>query len=165
MKFLQWRPWLKIAKIDIGFVETEDVSINIYLSGCKLNCEECFSPHLKDFNSGKDASVDEVMDVVKERFELTKTVCFLGGNPPDNKNIGELTKQVKELGGIVWVYSGYDFEDIKDKEWVKYCDYIKAGPYIKELASMNYSYASTNQKLYKRESDKWIMEECYASVS
>lgn len=103
--------------------------------------------------------------MVKERFELTKTVCFLGGNPPDNANIDELTKRIKELGGTIWVYSGYNFEDIKDKEWVKFCDYIKAGPYIKELANKEYSYASTNQKLYKRESDKWIVEEHYASVS
>jgi len=156
---------MKISKIDIGFVETDDISINIYLSGCKLNCEECFSPDLKDFNSGQNVSIDEVVDMVKERFELTKTVCFLGGNPPDNSNIEELTKRIKDLGAKVWVYSGYNFEDIKDKEWVKYCDYIKAGPYMKELVNTDYSYASTNQKLYKRESDKWTTEEWYASIS
>ena len=157
---------MKISKIDTGFIETNDISTNVYLNGCKLNCKECFSPELKDFNSGQEISIDELIEMIKERFELTKTVCFLGGNPPDNNNIEELTKRVKELGGTVWVYSGYNFEEIKDKEWVKFCDYIKAGPYKKkELANKEYSYASTNQKLYKRESDKWVVEDCHAGVS
>ena len=156
---------MRIAKVDIAFNDTDDISINVWLPGCRLNCDECFTPELKNFNAGFEVPIEDVIGMIEERLEMTKTVCFLGGNPPDHKDIEELTRKVKELGTTVWVYSGYDFERIQGERWIDNCDYIKAGPYKKELASIEYSYASTNQKLYKRESDKWIMEECNASIS
>ena len=122
---------MKIAKVDIAFNDTDDVSINVWLPGCKLSCDECFTPELKNFNAGFEVSIEDVMGMVEERLELTKTVCFLGGNPPDHKDIEELTRRAKELGATVWVYSGYEFEKIQDEEWVNNCDYIKAGPYEK----------------------------------
>lgn len=156
---------MKIAKIDIGFVDTDDVSINVFLPGCKLNCKGCFTPELKDFNAGFEVPMDEVLDQIKGRMELTSTVCLIGGNPPDHKDITEFVKKLKELNAIIWVYCGYEFEKVKSEEWVRYCDYIKAGPYIQHLYNKNYRFASTNQKLYKNDSGKWILEEQYASIS
>lgn len=152
---------MRIAKIDIAFNDADDVSINVWLPGCKLNCKGCFTPDLKKFNAGFDVPMNEVLDRVKERMELTKIVCLIGGNPPDHENILELTKRIKELGATVWMFSGYEFEKIKNEEWVRYCDYIKAGPYMEELQSKDYRYASTNQKLYKQECGKWKIVEEY----
>lgn len=152
-----------ISKIDISFNDTNDISsINVWVPGCKLNCEGCFTPELKDFNAGFDVPLEEIIDKIKERMELTNTVCFIGGNPPDYKDINKLIKAVKDLGVTIWLYSGYEFEEIKDKSWVQYCDYIKAGPYIKEKENKDYRWASTNQKLWKRQdSNKWEVEEQY----
>jgi len=153
---------MKISKIDIGFVETDDVSINVYLSGCNLNCKGCFSPELKDFKAGYEISVDELIETIKGKFDLTKTVCLLGGNPPDNNDLIDIVKKIKDVGGNIWLYSGYGFEDIKNKEWVQYCDYIKAGPYIESMESKDYRWASTNQKLYhKDKGGKWEIVEEY----
>jgi anaerobic ribonucleoside-triphosphate reductase activating protein len=153
------RPCTNVARIDIGFLETDDISINVWLPGCRLNCKNCFSPELKRFDCGEKILIDDLIDAVRQRSELTKTVCLIGGNPPDNENINEIAAGLKKIGMTVWLYTGYEFSKIQNCKWLQHCDYVKTGPYISELDSNNYRFASTNQKLFRRIDGVWKVEE------
>ena len=48
----------------------------------------------------------------------------------------------------VWLYTGYDWEDICDLEIMKYIDVLVDGKFVSKLASLKYKWAgSTNQRV------------------
>lgn len=122
----------------------EEVTLCINISGCPIHCPGCHSPHL-----WQDDGDPLTKEAVKELIESNKgisCIAFMGG---DNNPayINELAKYIKEeypLLAIAW-YSGAD--EISSAIDCTNFNYIKIGPYIKELGGLDCP--NTNQKLFK----------------
>ena len=127
---------------DITFAEVPDeISLSIAITNCQGRCEGCHSPHLRE-NIGSDLllALPELLD----KYDgLITCVCFLGeGN--DGQSLIEAIKIANNRGLKTCLYSGRESCDIY--KYVK-LDYLKTGPYIKDLGGL--TTMGTNQRMYK----------------
>ena len=134
---------LKYKDVLVTFSEIPgEVSLCINLTGCQIHCEGCHSPHLWE-DIGTPLTKEELEALIKKNEGIT-AVCLMGG---DN-NVVELWAVAKYLREntslkIGW-YSGKKL--LKDTP-LEYFDYIKTGPYKKDLGGLNS--VTTNQRFYE----------------
>lgn len=138
---------IKYVETEVVFREIPDeITLAINISNCPCHCEGCHSSYLAE-DIGKELTIGELDSLIKSNSGIS-TVSFMGGDI-DPSYIIELAKYVKEVYPelkIAW-YSGR--QEINDtvKESLAYFDFIKVGPYIKELGPLDSR--TTNQRFYK----------------
>lgn len=126
----------------------------LWVSGCNHHCPECHNPQTWDPNSGipfDKSAYQELMDSLN--FDYISGLTISGGDPlfPDNRStIWSICKTVKDTypDKTIWLYTGYEWEEINDLDIIKLIDVIVVGPYKKELRDVTYPWAgSTNQRV------------------
>ena len=149
---------MKYAKIDkFEIVNGEDVGISVYTYGCIFHCKNCFNSELWDLDRGEiwtDDTTDYLISLVKS--SNISRVSFLGGEPLLDRNIDELKRILKRLREEfpkiqIWVYSGYTYEQIKDRnlnDLLSYIDILVDGRYVDELRDYTLKFrGSSNQRV------------------
>lgn len=142
----------KIRKMDIS--NGPGVRVSIFFQGCPFHCENCFNPETWDFDEGKEFN-DEVINHILELANKSHItgLSILGGEPMHPKNIDNTTKLAKEFkekypSKDIWVWSGFLFDDLKDKEVLRYIDVLVDGQYKDELHDFRLKYrGSSNQRV------------------
>lgn len=83
---------------------------SIYLAGCNHACPGCHNPESWSFEGGREMSVQEVMEIVREEdFNVTLT----GGDPMCSAEaVLPLARAVREAGKTLWIYTGYEWEEL-----------------------------------------------------
>ena len=142
----------KIRKMDIS--NGPGVRVSIFLQGCAFKCKNCFNPETHDFNGGLEFN----QDVVNQVLELANKdhiagLSILGGEPMHPKNI-EATKMLakafkeKYPDKTVWVWSGFLFDNLKDKDALNYIDVLVDGQFVEQLRDpMLHWKGSSNQRV------------------
>lgn len=134
---------MKYLNTMVTFSEFPDeISLCINITGCKFHCPGCHSPELWNENKGKDLSQRALERLISENEGIT-CVGFMGGQP-DIVNM--LAERVYNLGLKVGWYWGGD--SIPKEIDIKWFDYIKIGPYIKEKGGLDNP--NTNQRFYAK---------------
>ncbi len=125
---------------------------SIYFAGCGHACPECHNPQSWAFDGGREMSVEDILTVVdRERFNVT----FSGGDPMyQAEALVPLARAIKERGYTLWVYTGFVYETIKDREpyasLLRYVDVLVDGPYVAALRSPDLPFrGSSNQRILK----------------
>ena len=142
----------KIRKMDIA--NGPGVRVSIFLQGCTFHCPECFNPETHDFAGGKELS-DEVLQQLMQlcSADHIKGLSILGGEPLHPKNIAgttQIAKMFKEKfpHKTLWIWTGFLYENIKDREIFNYVDVLVDGLFEKKLANPMLQYrGSSNQRL------------------
>lgn len=141
-----------IRKMDIA--NGPGIRVSIFMQGCAFHCKNCFNSDTWDFNGGKeftDETIVKVIDLCKE--DHVKGLSILGGEPLHPMNIEgttELARTFKEIypNKNIWLWSGFTFEQVKDKEIMKYIDVMVDGQYVDELHSPILKWkGSSNQRV------------------
>ena len=142
----------KIRKMDIS--NGTGVRVSIFVQGCHFHCEGCFNPETWDFKLGKEYTLDienKLLDLCKSDY--IEGLSILGGeplNPINIKDVINLSKRFKELypNKNIWLWTGYLFEDIIDKEILKYIDVLVDGNFKIDLKDPRLKYCgSKNQRV------------------
>lgn len=131
------------------------VRTTIFVTGCTLNCKNCFNKEYQDFDYGNIWSNEETNNIINLlQNNIIEGLTILGGEPFDNSEdlltiVKEIRKNTKKS---IWIFSGYIFEElIKDNtnlEILKLCDILVDGPYIEELKNLSLKFrGSENQRL------------------
>ena len=144
--------YCEIKKYDIA--NGDGVRVSLFVSGCRNHCPGCFNPETWDFNYG-DLYTEDVEKEITEALkpEYISGLTVLGGDPFEPENIEvvtELCKRVKELypEKTIWVYTGYYFEDFKDREIMKYIDVLVDGPFEMDKKDISLRFrGSSNQRI------------------
>lgn len=112
----------------------------LWVAGCSLHCKHCQNPETWDYNSGilfdKNAE-QELLNSLKSDYIAGLTVS--GGHPLDPNNyqaVLGLCKKIRKIFGdskTIWVYTGYEWKQVKDLEIMKYIDVLVDGSFIEEL--------------------------------
>ena len=127
----------------------DEISLGINLSLCPHRCPGCHSSYLQT-DCGNELTTDIIDDLINKHSGIT-CVLFLGGDN-DKASLVSFAKHIKNSYDLLvgW-YSGESALDLS--YYGQYFDYIKVGPYIKELGPLNSP--TTNQRLYfiKRDSN------------
>lgn len=132
-------------------------ALEVYVSGCTMGCPGCHNEELWDFSLGDKFTPEWLNELVKKinaNKNLIKRVWILGGEPldQDQKQMAKLIKGVRACGVEVWLFTGHGIDSVP-VDMFKLCDYIKCGPYRKELYGENTQFgvtlSSTNQYIVK----------------
>ena len=137
-----------IRKMDIS--NGPGVRVSIFMQGCPFHCKNCFNPETWDFEGGKEFTQETIE--LSDKNEV-KGLSILGGEPMAPTNIegtAKLAKAFKEKypEKNVWAWSGYKYEQIKDKDALKYIDVLVDGNYEDNLHDPTLKWkGSSNQRV------------------
>lgn len=132
----------------------EGLRVVLWVSGCSHACKNCHNPVTWDPEEGlefDDDALNEIYDELAKPYISGLTLS--GGDPlyPGNRDVvGRLIRMIKQKfpDKDIWLYTGYQWGDIKDIEFIKYVDVLVDGEFIEELKDENYHWAgSSNQKV------------------
>ena len=142
----------KIRKTDIS--NGAGIRVSIFMQGCTFHCKNCFNQETWDFNGGKEFN-DETIKMVLELCDndYITGLSILGGEPLHPNNIDgtmKLAKAFKEKypSKSLWIWSGFTFDKLEDKEIIKYIDVLVDGRYQDELHDFRLKWrGSSNQRV------------------
>lgn len=145
--------YAQIRKYDIA--NGPGVRTTIFLTGCTLNCKNCFNKEYQNFHFGKvfdEKAFDEVMDCLSDAN--ISGLSVLGGEPFDNlAGLREfITKVRAKTEKDIWVYSGYTFEELLEKDGamdvLKNIDVLVDGRFVEDLKDLKLKFrGSSNQRI------------------
>lgn len=139
---------MKYLDTKIVFREVPDeISLAINITGCPCNCDGCHSPYLAE-DAGEILS-EKALSALIVAYPGITCVCFMGGDAYKQEII-DLFRFIKERYGLktCW-YSGREMD--YGYRGLRYLDFIKAGPYIKEKGPLDSP--TTNQRFYQVDYD------------
>jgi anaerobic ribonucleoside-triphosphate reductase activating protein len=127
----------------------------IWVQGCRRNCPGCINPHTHEHKAVKLLDPKELGNHLAQISD-TIGITISGGEPFEQaEGCAVLAEVVKKHGKSVMVFSGFDFEQIKDSEitgikrFLGNIDLLVAGPYIQELKCESRLWrASSNQTVH-----------------
>ena len=132
----------------------DGLRVVLWVAGCNHHCKECQNPITWDVNGGlefTDAEKKEIFDELDKSY--VSGITFSGGDPlhPANKDtVLALAKEIRKKypKKTIWLYSGYEWEEVKDWEIVKYLDVMVDGKFKIELLDPQlYWKGSSNQRV------------------
>ena len=83
------------------------------------------------------------------KHRLLDGITLSGGDPFFQEK--ECVSLIDLLPGInVWVYTGFEYDQIRYTELAKRADVLVTGKFVQELACEGKMYGSTNQKIIRR---------------
>lgn len=144
--------YAKIRKMDIS--NGPGVRVSIFMQGCAFHCPNCFNPETHDFQGGSEFNEQTIQKVLSlAKSDNIVGLSILGGEPMHPINIDgtcALAKAFKEKypNKSIWSWTGYLFEDLKDKEVLHHIDVLVDGLYKDELHDFRLKWrGSSNQRV------------------
>lgn len=158
---------MRYAKIDsCEITNGKHVGVSLYVQGCEFHCKGCFNSSTWDFNNGREwdgTTENYVLDLCSKHY--IKRLSCLGGEPmhPANADsVINLMKRFKELypDKKVWMWTGYKFEDIPNKDVLNYADFIIDGLFKEKLKDLSLEFrGSSNQRVWEKGTDGiWVLK-------
>ncbi len=132
----------------------DGLRVVLWVAGCTHHCKECQNPITWDINGGlefDEAAKKEIFDELDKSY--VSGITFSGGDPlhPQNRQpVFELAKEIKEKypRKTVWLYSGFEWEEIKDLPIIPYLDVMVDGRFKLELLDTQLHWkGSSNQRV------------------
>ena len=134
---------MKYLNTMITFSEFPDeIALCINITNCPFHCPGCHSPELWE-DIGTELTKEELSKLIEHSKGIT-CVGFMGGNLKEVNPLAEYVKNINPLLKVGWYTGGVLEENELFK--LKFLDYIKIGPYIKELGGLDNP--NTNQRMY-----------------
>ena len=144
--------YAEIKKVDIA--NGPGVRVSLFVSGCRNHCKGCFNPETWDFDYGRPftrATEDEIIEALRPSW--IQGLSILGGEPTEEENAVVLIPFLKRVRAAlpdkdIWLYSGYTYEALRDKEILTLADVLVDGPFLLELKDAGLAFrGSRNQRI------------------
>lgn len=141
---------LRIAGIlPYSFINGDGARTVVFVQGCEHHCPGCHNPETWDFNGGEEVTIEWIVDKYK-RCKYADGITLSGGDPFYQQEA--CVELLKLLPGVnVWIYTGFEYEDICDTELAQMADVLVTGRFVQELACEGKMYGSSNQKIIRKE--------------
>lgn len=140
---------MRIAGIlPCSFVNGEGARFVVFTQGCVHHCSGCQNPETWNPAGGFEVSVNEIAALYR-KHRLLDGITLSGGDPFLQQ--GECLKLLDLLPGVnVWVYTGHEYEEIRDTSLAKRADALVVGPFVESLRCEGKMYGSSNQRIIRR---------------
>ena len=144
--------YAEIKKVDIA--NGPGVRVSLFVSGCRNHCKGCFNPETWDFDYGRPftrATEDEIIKALRPLW--IQGLSILGGEPAEEENTAILIPFLKRVRAVlpnkdIWLYSGYTYDSLRDKEILTLVDVLVDGPFLLELKDAGLAFrGSRNQRI------------------
>lgn len=144
---------MRVARVvQDSVVDGPGLRLTVFAQGCPHRCEGCHNPQTHDPGGGHETDAGAVFDMARAN-PLLSGVTLTGGEPFLQAGaFAGLARAVKTLGLTVWVYSGWTFEQLLERDdarpLLEACDVLADGPFIQSQKSYETLYrGSANQRL------------------
>ena len=144
--------YAEIKKVDIA--NGPGVRVSLFVSGCRNHCKGCFNPETWDFDYGRPftrETEDEIIEALRPSW--IQGLSILGGEPTEEENAAVLIPFLKRVRAAlpnkdIWLYSGYTYEVLRDKEILTLADVLVDGPFLLEQKDAGLAFrGSRNQQI------------------
>lgn len=136
-------------------VNGRGVRVSLFVSGCTIHCKGCFNPEAWDFGCGKlytSETESQILAALGQPY--IKGLSILGGEPLD-QDPAVLVSLVEKIRAQypekdIWVWSGYEFEDIRNHSLTKLIDVAVCGRFKideRDVSAENPFRGSRNQRV------------------
>lgn len=147
--------------LDCDITDGEGVRVALFVSGCSHMCEGCQNPESWDPAAGKpfDEGVKELLFSLVDH-PYVDGLTLSGGDPLYLRNQAAVTKLLKEFkerfpDKNVWLYTGYEYEDVKDLPLMKYVDVLVDGEFVLSRRDTSLAFrGSPNQRIIRLHKEK-----------
>lgn len=130
-----------------SFVNGEGSRYAVFVQGCAHHCAGCQNQETWDFSGGVEMSPTDIATDFRKR-RLLDGITLSGGDPFFQHEA--CVELLRLLPGVnVWIYTGFEYDEIKNTELAKMADVLVVGKFIKELACEGKMYGSSNQKIVR----------------
>ena len=132
----------------------EGLRVVLWVSGCGHACKGCHNPITWDPDGGllfDEAAKEEIFTELDKPYISGLTLS--GGDPlfPGNRStIGALVKAVREKypDKTIWLYTGYEWDQIKDLDFIPCLDVVIDGKFVESLKDNKLHWrGSSNQRM------------------
>lgn len=142
----------------IAAIKTCDINngpglrVTLWVQGCMFRCKGCHNKETWDLNGGKNFTHRDIMKMEEEILK-GQNLSILGGEPLLNMEyIDKLTHVLNYFKCIkpdlnVWLWTGHQFEDVKDYKIMEYIDVIVDGRFNEGLKDEHLYHGSSNQRV------------------
>ena len=126
----------------------------LWVAGCEHRCRGCHNPITWDIDGGipfDEEAEKELFD--KLSADYINGITFSGGDPLHKRNREEITRLAKKVRETlpektIWLYTGYNWEDIQDLEIIPLLDVLVDGQYIEAVRDPKLHWkGSANQRV------------------
>jgi len=133
----------------------------LWLAGCTHACKGCHNPITWSIDGGlyfDEQAKEELFESISHDY--IDGVTLSGGDPlhPQNrKDVEKLLVELKQCypNKSVWVYTGYEYNDIAELALLDYVDVLVDGLFIEKQLSPNVHWVgSSNQKVIDVQASK-----------
>lgn len=138
-----------------SIVDGPGFRFTIFTQGCPHNCEGCHNPQTHDFNGGRYADCDKIIEKIMQN-KMTSGVTFSGGDPfCQPEACAYLAEKLKSIGYHLMCYTGYTFEQLMEmanknesiRKFLSLLDIVIDGKFILAERSLELKYkGSRNQR-------------------
>ncbi len=126
----------------------------LWVAGCTHRCEGCHNPITWDIEGGipfDEAAEAELFDKLSEDY--ISGVTFSGGDPLHPQNRDDITRLTTKIKAdfpekTLWLYTGFDWDEIKELDIIPLLDVVVDGRFIKSLLDAKLHWkGSSNQRV------------------
>lgn len=145
--------FIRIAGIvNNSIVDGSGIRYTVFVQGCPHNCKGCHNPQTHGFDDGYVIPIKEIEDEI-QKDHLLSGITLSGGEPFCKiRECTRLARFAHSIGLNVWVYSGYEYEQIISdpikKCLLENCDVLVDGEFILDQRDITLNYrGSRNQRV------------------
>ena len=126
-----------ITKDDM--LNVDGLRVVLWVAGCSHHCPGCHNPVTWDPEGGLPFDEEAKQEIFAElEKDYVSGITFSGGDPLYESNIQAVTALAKEIrerypDKTIWLYTGYKWSDVKNKEIVNYLDVLVDGRFEESL--------------------------------
>ena len=145
-----------IKKVDVA--NGPGVRVSLFVSGCRNHCKGCFNPETWDFSYGQPftkETEDEIIEALRPSW--IQGLSILGGEPMEPENEAALIPFLERVraelpGKDIWLYSGYRFEMLHERDILVLVDVLVDGPFDEKEKDAGLAFrGSRNQRIIRLE--------------
>ena len=131
-----------------SLVNGEGIRYVVFVQGCEHRCRGCQNPDTWDFGGGAVWTPEELAEDIR-RHPYIDGITLSGGDPFYQQE--ECVELLRLLPGMnVWVYTGFEWDEIADTELARMADVVVTGPFVEDLRCEGKYYGSSNQEIHRK---------------
>ena len=128
--------------------------VSLFVTGCRHHCKGCFNAEAQAFDYGTEYTAEtrrELLSMLSD--EHIAGLSILGGEPFEPENREEVLRLCAAAKSWypeknIWVWTGGEFEDLKNLPVMQYIDVLIDGPFVETLKNLSLFYrGSLNQRV------------------